>query len=202
MKVLLIGGTGIIGSAIASLLKEEHEVITVGKANGDYQVDIMDSKAIENLFKEVGQVDGIITTFGGAVMGPYYEQGEEDVSNAINSKLKGQIDVIRLGVHSVKDNGFIISTSGNSGDIMMPNTSLITATNAAIEGYVKSTALEPLRGIRINVVSPSMVKESMELYNLNIPGGVSAADTAKIYKEVMESDQSGKVAKVSEYLSK
>lgn len=202
MKILLIGGTGIIGSAIATLLKEDHEVITVGRTNGDYQVDIMNSQSLEELFRKVGPVDGIITTFGGAIMEPYYEQKDEDVALAINSKLKAQIDVIRLGVHSVKDNGFIIATSGASGELLMPNSSLLTTANAGIEGYVKSTAVEPLRGIRINAVSPSVVKESIELLKLNFPGGISAADTAKVYKMVMESDQNGKIAKVHEYLRK
>lgn len=202
MKVLLIGGTGVIGSAISSLLKQEHEVITVGRTNGDYQVDIMDSQTIEDLFKKVGPVDGIISTIGGAVMGPFQMQKEEDVTLAINSKLKAQIDIIRLGVHTVKDNGFIISTSGASGDILMPNSSLLTAANAGVEAYIRSLSVEPLRGIRINAVSPSVVKESIELLKLDFPGGVSAADTAKVYKMVMESDQTGRIAKVHEYLRK
>lgn len=202
MKILLIGGTGIIGSAIASNLKEEHEVITVGRSNGDYQADIMNSQSLEELFKKIGPVDGIVSTFGGAVMGPFHEQKEEDVNLALNSKLKGQIDVMRLGIHSVNDNGFIIVTSGASGDLLMPNSSLMTASNAGVEGYVKSTGVEPFRGIRINVVSPSIVKETMDLLKLDFPGGVSAADTARVYRMVMESDQTGTIAKVHEYLRK
>jgi len=200
MKILVVGGTGIIGTAITSLLKEEHDVITVGRSNGDYQVDIGDRSSVKKLLEDVGQVDGIISTCGIAGFGPFQSQTDEDVEIAINTKLMGQMDLIRLGVHAVKENGFILVTTGAASYDYLPGASLITMANTGLEGYVRAINIEPHNGVRINAVSPSIVKETMELMDFEIPGAVSAADTASVYKMVMESDESGIVAKVHEYL--
>lgn len=202
MRILVVGGTGIIGSAIDSLLKEEHEVITVGKSKGDYQADITDKDSLVKLFENVGKVDGIISTCGVAQIGPFQTHSDKDVEVTINSKLKGQVDLIRLGVHSVNENGFILVTTGAASENYMPGGSLITMANAGLEGYVHAINIEPFNSIRINAVSPSIVEETMALMNIELPGAVSAADTASVYKKVMDSNESGIVAKVHEYLNK
>lgn len=202
MKILVVGGTGIIGSAIVSQLKESHEVIAVGRSNGDYQVDIESKDSIEQLLKSVGPVDGIISTTGGAGMGPFHTHSDEAIAFSINSKLKGQMDLIRLGVHHVKDNGFIIVTSGSATHEFMPGASLVTMTNAGIEGYVRAINVEQYKGIRINAVSPSLVEESAKLYNFDIEHTIPAADTASVYKMLIESDESGIVVDVRGHLNK
>lgn len=201
MKILVIGGTGTLGSAVVSLLKKEHEVITVGLNNGDYQVNIEDKSSLEDLFKTVGEVDGIISTCGDGRMAPFQTQSDGDIDLAINSKLKGQIDIIRLGVHYVKEKGFIIITTGTASNNYMPGASSITMANNGLEGYVKALSVEPFNGIRINVVSPYFIKETCEMLNFDIPNAVSAANTASVYKMVMDSNKSGIIADVPEYLT-
>jgi len=54
----------------------------------------------------------------------------------------------------------------------MPDTSAISMACAAIEAFVKAAALE-LQDIRLNVVSPIFVKESMAQMGLPTEGGLS-----------------------------
>lgn len=200
MKIVVVGGTGIIGSAVVSLLKKEHDVITVGKTRGDYHVDIENKASIKKLFEEIGDVDGIISTCGGAKMGPFHSQSDDEIDLAINNKLKGQINLIRMGIHSVKENGFILVTSGSASHTYIPGASSITMASIGLEGYVRAINIEKFKGIRINVVSPIFVKETADIMGLIIPDAISAADTATVYKMVMDSGDSGIVAEVPEYL--
>lgn len=203
MKILVIGGTGLIGSTIVNLLKaDNHEVIAAGRSRGDFQVDIADKASLEKLLSDVGEVDGIISTCGGTGMGPFHLQTDEDIDIALNSKLKGLINTIRLGVHTVKENGFILVTTGAASHTFSPGTSSITMTNAALEGYVKAINVEQYRGVRVNAISPAFVTETAKLYGMDVPNTISVADTASVYKKVMESKESGIVADVLEYLNK
>ncbi len=202
MKILVIGGTGTLGSALVSTLREEHEVISVGRTRGDYQVNIEDKASLENLLAEVGEVDGIISTSGDGKMAPFQIQSDEDIDLAINSKLRGQLDIIRLGVHKVKENGFILITTGTASSNYMPGASSITMANTALEGYVKAINVEPYKGIRINAVSPYFIKETCELFNFDIPNAIPAADTASVYVNMMTSPDSGTVVDVMAALNK
>ena len=40
MKIVIIGASGTVGRAVAEELGRRHEVIRVGRTQGDYQVDI------------------------------------------------------------------------------------------------------------------------------------------------------------------
>lgn len=197
MKILVVGGTGIIGKAVVSLLGKEHELISVGKRSGDYQVDIEDKASITKMFEDFKNVDGVIATTGMAAIGPFQHQTDEDLSVAVNNKLMGQVNLIRVGIHHINKNGFIIVTSGSATHTPMPGMSSITMAGAGLEGYVRAINVENESEIRVSVVSPALVKETMELMNIELPGAVSAADTAKVYRTVMESRESGIIAHVS-----
>lgn len=202
MKILVVGGTGTLGSAVVSLLEKDHEVISVGRTSGDYQVDIENKASIEKLFEKIGTVDGVISTCGDGRVAPFHIQSDEDMDLAINSKLKGQIDLIRVGVHSVKENGFILVTTGTASHTFMPGASSITMANNGLEGYIRAINIEQFNGVRINAVSPYFIKETVEMMKLDVPNAISAADTATVYKMVMDSSDSGIVADVPKYLNR
>jgi len=201
MKILVIGGTGTIGSEIVTLLRKEHEVIAVGHTKGDYTVEIENKNSLKELFEKVGPVDGIISTTGGGNLGPFLEQTDEDIDVALNSKLKGQIALVRTGFSSVKENGFIILTTGTASHAYMPGGSSISMATAGLNAYVKAINVERQNGVRISAVSPAFVKETAEMMHLEIPNAISAADTARVYKMVMDSNESGLIAEVPEYLN-
>ena len=43
MKIVIVGAAGDIGQAACKELKSRHEIITVGRSSGDYQLDIADN---------------------------------------------------------------------------------------------------------------------------------------------------------------
>ena len=73
MKIILIGASGTLGSAIARELGQRHDIITVGKTRGQYQVDVTRSDSIRDLFERVGKVDAIVSATGSLHFGPLAE---------------------------------------------------------------------------------------------------------------------------------
>jgi uncharacterized protein YbjT (DUF2867 family) len=55
MKIIVIGASGTVGRAVAQELSQRHEVIRVGRTQGDYQVDITSQQSVRTcLRKPVG----------------------------------------------------------------------------------------------------------------------------------------------------
>ncbi len=201
MKILVIGGTGTIGKEVVSLLKKEHEVIAIGRKSGEYQMDLEDKASIEQMFEDIKEVDGVISLAGDGVMSPFHALTDEQLDLALNSKLKANINLIRVATGKVKENGFIIITTGTASHTFFPGASSISMAQAGIEAFVKAIQLERVNNVKINVVSPAAVIETLAQFNLEIPNSVSAKDTAKVYQKMVETDQSGVIADVQEYLN-
>jgi hypothetical protein len=69
--------------------------------------------------------------------------------------------------------------------------------NAALEGFVRAAATE-LPGRRINVVSPTVLTESWDVFASYFPGfeSVPAARVALAYQRSVEGVQTGRVYRV------
>ena len=52
MKIVIIGASGIVGRAVTEELSRRHEVIRVGRTQGDHQVDITSQASVQALFKK------------------------------------------------------------------------------------------------------------------------------------------------------
>jgi len=200
-QILVIGGTGIIGNAVVDLLRSEHEVIAIGKSSGDYQVDIEDRASIEKMFEDIKDIDGVISTTGMATLAPLDQLSDADIDLALNNKLRGQVNLILEGLKHVKEGGFITLTTGAASHTPFPGGAAITMACAGLEGFVKAAEVEKGKNIRINVVRPAMVTESMKLFNLDVPYSVSANDTARVYKAVAERMESGQLYNIEDCLA-
>ncbi len=201
MKIAVIGGTGIVGTGIVNLLKKEHEVIAIGKTRGGYQVDLLNPESIQQLFKDIKNLDGIISTVGGGRMGALLELGPADFQYAFSSKLVANFNLVKEATNHLNSDGFIIVTSGIASVNPIPNAAILSVACAAMEAFVRSAAIENTNGISINAVSPAFVKETMELFGMDSSSGISALDTARVYKELIDTKANGVVANVPDYLS-
>lgn len=199
MKIILIGATGTIGQKVHERLKENHEVISVGFKEGDYQVDIGDKNSIQNLFDQIGEVDAVISTTGLSAFAPLGELTDEQFSLGWNNKLMGQINILRVGQSYVREGGVILLTSGMLANEPMPGSASTSAANGALNSFVKAASLDLGNTLRINAVSPIFVKETMEMMGMDSSDGMSAADTAKAYQSALEGSMTGEVIDVRNY---
>ena len=199
MKIVLIGATGTIGKALSQKLSG-HSLIRVGSSSGDYQVDIEDRASIKALFDKTGDVDAVISTTGMVAFAPVDALSIEQIKDSVNSKLVGQINVFQVGRAYVRNGGSITLTSGVLARYPMTTGSAASTVNAAIDAFVKATAFELNDEIRLNVVSPHFVKETMEMMGMDSESGISAADTANAYLHALKTPETGKSFDVAAYV--
>src|SRR5689334_9844079 len=112
MRLLLIGATGTIGSAVAAALRERHEVVAVTRHSAPCQVDIASMASIRALFDAAGPVDGVISAAGAARFKPLAQLDDDDFAFCLQNKLMGQVNLVREGLRRVRDGGALVVTSG------------------------------------------------------------------------------------------
>jgi NAD(P)-dependent dehydrogenase (short-subunit alcohol dehydrogenase family) len=193
MRILLIGATGTIGQAVTSALGTRHEVIPASRHKAHESVDISDPQSIKALFKRVGRVDAVVSAAGQAAFKPLAELSDTDFDFSIRNKLMGQVNVVRFGFSSIADNGSITITSGVLAQQPMQGAAAISLVNAGLEGFTRGAALEAPRGIRVNVVSPPWVTETLEAMGMPTTGGLPAVVVARSYVESVEGRMTGQV---------
>jgi NAD(P)-dependent dehydrogenase (short-subunit alcohol dehydrogenase family) len=194
-RILIVGATGTLGRAVANEFSSRHEVIPVGRTRGTYQVDITDSASIKALFDKVGKIDAIVSASGDLHFGPIAEMTPEQFRIGLNSKLLGQVSLALIGQHSLNDGGSITLTAGTVSDEPIRFGANASTVNAALEGFVRGAAVELTRGLRINVVSPSILQESMASFGPFFPGveAVPGSRVALGYVRSVEGVQTGRV---------
>ena len=69
----------------------------------------------------------------------------------------------------------------------------ISLVNSALEGFGRAAALEMERGIRVNVVSPNWVVDTLKMYNMDPSIGTSVDVVAKAYVKALEGTMTGEV---------
>ncbi len=193
MKIMVIGATGTIGKEIVKLLSAKHEIIKVGNTSGDFKVDLSERDSIVRLFQGAGEVDAVVSAAGQAKFGSLDELSDEDFHLSLHNKLMGQINLVRIGRQHIRDNGSFTLTSGVLAQHPMPGSAAISTVNAGLEGFVRAAALELERGVRVNVVSPGWVKETMEAMGMDSSEGTPAAQVALSYEQSVVGQQTGEV---------
>ncbi|MGD8278694.1 MAG: short chain dehydrogenase [Gemmatimonadota bacterium] len=197
MRVLLVGASGTIGSAIAAALEPRHEVIRASRHAGDHRVDITDRSSIEALFAATGAVHAVVSAAGAVRFGPLSRLSDDDFEFGLRSKLMGQANLVRTGMDHVLDGGSITLTTGLVARQPFPGGAMASMMNGALEAFVRAAALEMPRGIRVNVVAPPWVKETLERLGREPTGGLAAADVATAYVEAVEGTRNGAFIEVN-----
>ena len=195
MKIIVIGASGTVGRAVAQELNQRHEVIRVGRTQGDYQVDITSQQSVQSLFEKIGQVDAIVSATGNLFFGPLATMTDRDFNQGLQDKLLGQIRLALTGQHYLNDGGSITLISGIVAHEPIAQGVNATTVNAGLEGFVRAAACELPRGIRINLISPTVLTESAAVYDGFFPGfaSVPAASVAQAYRRSVEGVQSGRI---------
>ena len=142
MKVLVIGASGAVGSAVVAELAERHEVVRAGREHGEYRVDITLDESVEAMFKAVGPLDAIVVTAGSVFFGPLATMRPADFNIGLQGKLLGQVRVALLGQHVLRDGGSLTLTTGIVAQEPARLLANGSAVNASLEGFVRAAAIE------------------------------------------------------------
>ncbi|WP_430534537.1 short chain dehydrogenase [Listeria rocourtiae] len=165
MRVLVVGATGTIGKAIVSKLEQEkHTVITASRKGSDVVIDMTSVTSIQAMYEQVGKIDALVVAAGSAYFGPLATMTPENNEQSIEGKLKGQMNLVLLGLEHLNDGGSFTLVTGIMMDDPIKQGASAAMVNGGIRAFVKSAAIEMPRSIRINSVSPNVLQESWDKY--------------------------------------
>jgi NAD(P)-dependent dehydrogenase (short-subunit alcohol dehydrogenase family) len=193
MRILVIGGTGTIGSAVVARLSGQHNVMVGCRTSAAAAIDITDTASIRRLFEEEAPFDAVVCAAGDAVFKPIEDLTDDDHAFGLRSKLMGQVNVVRVGQCHVRNGGSFTLTSGKLGRRPMPGTTSYSVVNSGIEAFVRAASLELPRGLRINAVSPEWATTTLAAVGMDPAGGVPSSLIAEGYAVAVEGAMTGTV---------
>jgi NAD(P)-dependent dehydrogenase (short-subunit alcohol dehydrogenase family) len=197
VRVLVVGASGRLGTAVVAALGDRHEVVAASRS-GEHFVDLTNSASVAGLYASVGQVDAVVCTAGKTPYGPLAELTSDQWMAGVRDKLLGQVELVRLGLPHVADGGSFTLVSGILSEQPVPTSAVASTVDGGIDAFVRSAAIELPRGIRINTVSATVFEEAWDAYGAMFPGAtpIPVADAARACVESVEGDLTGQVLRV------
>jgi NAD(P)-dependent dehydrogenase (short-subunit alcohol dehydrogenase family) len=195
MKIVVVGATGTIGKLVVGALQARHDVIAVGNRGGSHQVDIEKAGSIRALFQKTGRFDALVATAGKVHYGDFAKATEKEFEIGLRNKLMGQVNLVLIGREFINDGGSFTLTSGSPAHDPVREGASASLVNGALNSFVIAAAIELPRALRINVVSPGLLEESVPAFGPWFPGHepVPGRRVANAYVKSVEGGQTGQV---------
>jgi NAD(P)-dependent dehydrogenase (short-subunit alcohol dehydrogenase family) len=191
MKIVVIGASGTIGTAVAHALESKHEVVRVSRT-GPIQADLKDSSSIDALFNSVGTVDAVVSCAASVPLTPLFSLSGTAGAEFCKAKLFGQLHLVHVALNRLEKHGSVTLTSGVFEEPMV-GSALGALVNTGLESFVQAALPELPQGLRLNVVSPGWIRETLINLRMNPDGGTPAAVVAEMYVKAIEGTMNGQV---------
>jgi NAD(P)-dependent dehydrogenase (short-subunit alcohol dehydrogenase family) len=188
MNIVVIGGNGTIGKAVVAALRPRHEVIVASRKSG---LDLRDEASIEKLFSAHKHLDAVVSCAGSGVWKPLEQLTSADFEQTLRYKLMGQVNLARIAARHLRDGGSITLTSGVLAREPMQGGAAFSLANAGVEGFAVGASIEFPRSIRVNVVSPPWIAETLAEMKMDPAQGQTAASCARAYVAAVEGAMTG-----------
>src|SRR6266849_830311 len=170
-----------------------------GRANsGDFQVEIENRESVRKLYQAVSSFDAVALAAGQVAFAPLSELTAEKWEFSLGSNLMGQINLVQEAIPFIKEKGSFTLVSGILNDDPIFAGVAASTVSGALEAFVRAAAIELPKGLRINVVSPTMLKESESQFAQFFLGmiPVEGWKVGQAYKRAILGAQTGRVYKV------
>ncbi len=125
--------------------------------------DVANLEDLDRLFAQVqeqfGRVDVLFANAGITPLGPFEAVTEEHFDNLFNINVRGLFFTIQKALPLLSEGASVILNASIVAQSGLPNTSIYSATKAAVRSLGRTLAAElSPRGIRVNVVSPGLIE--------------------------------------------
>ena len=174
---LIIGAAGGIGStlcrqlsakgarlAFAGRTPESLQVLADDLGGSTHPLDATSIDAVQAAVDEVvaehGRIDGLVNCVGSILLKPAHRTSAEEWRSTLAANLDTAFAAVRAGTSAMrKTGGSIVLLSSAAAEVGLPNHEAIAAAKAGVVGLARSAAASYApRGIRVNVVSPGLVR--------------------------------------------
>ena len=138
-------------------------VAELGDRATGIQGDVANLEDLDRLFAEVrdqfGRVDVLFANAGIAPLGPFEAVTEEHFDALFNINVRGLFFTVQKALPLLSEGASVILNASVVAQSGLPNTSVYSATKAAVRSLGRTLAAElSPRGIRVNVVSPGLIE--------------------------------------------
>jgi NAD(P)-dependent dehydrogenase (short-subunit alcohol dehydrogenase family) len=166
-------------------------VISASRKGSDVAVDLSDKASMVAMYEKVGKVGAVVCVGGAAKFAPLDALADDDYAFSLANKLMGQVNLVRCAVGHVDEGGSVTLTSGTLAQAPMIGSAAVSLVNAGVEGFVRAAALELQGKLRVNVVSPGWVSETLVSMGKDGSQGIAAAEVAKVYRRAVDETMTG-----------
>ena len=159
---LVIAASSAIGQAVVRYLISQGDTVFTtardnSKINPNALLDATDFDAVNEVFKEAGQIDGVVNCAGSLLLKGAHATSKEQYQAVIDSSLTTAFATVRAAGMHMKAGGAVVLISSAAALVGLANHEAIAAAKAGIIGLAQSAAstYAPLN-LRFNVVAPGM----------------------------------------------
>ncbi|MCY2958824.1 MAG: glucose 1-dehydrogenase [Planctomycetota bacterium] len=141
-------------------------------------------RAIAQVKKDAGRIDALFVNAGVAHFAPIEASDEAFFDNQFTTNVKGAYFTIQKALPLMPKGSAIVINASSVVNMGMPNSSVYTATKAAIASLARSLAQELApRGIRLNIVNPGPI-ETPIFGRMGLPAETTQAMAGQILSQV------------------
>ncbi len=164
---LVIAASSGIGQAVVSLLQQSgHTVFTTARDNSkitpDAVLDACDFDAVDEVFKQAGEIDGVVNCSGSLLLKSAHQTTKEQYQAVIDASLTTAFATVRAAGKQMKNGGAVVLISSAAALEGLANHEAIAAAKAGIIGLTyAASASYAHQHLRVNTVAPGLVETTL-----------------------------------------
>ena len=208
MNVLVVNGSGSIGSALVSELSNEGHNVTYTSSNGNHSNHgervhwrYSGEESVKELFIDLkskfNHLDAVVNCLGSIFLKPAHLTDASDFDQTLDINLRSSFFIIKEAVPMMKKNGgnmlFFSSAASNIG---LANHEAIAAAKGGLEGLVKSAAATYSKNnIRVNAIALGLVESNLSSNIVSNPMSLEISKKMHSLGRIGSPDSVSKIAK-------
>jgi 3-oxoacyl-[acyl-carrier protein] reductase len=164
---LVTGGASGLGAAAAERLRADGLTVTTLDlgAGADVTADVTDEAALRRVAADTGPVDVLVNSAGIVGVGkPLLDTTTDEWRQVLDVNVLGTVNAIRVFVPGMRDRGWgrVVNMASIAGKEGNPNSSIYSASKAAVIGLTKSIGKElATTGVLVNAIAPAVIATPM-----------------------------------------
>jgi NAD(P)-dependent dehydrogenase (short-subunit alcohol dehydrogenase family) len=181
---LVIAASSGIGQATVTLLKAAgHSVFTTArddsKITPDAILDATDFDAVDAVFKQAGELDGVVNCSGSLLLKSAHLTSKEQYQSVIDASLTTAFATVRAAGKHMNKGGAVVLISSAAAMEGLANHEAIAAAKAGILGLVLSAAATYSgQNLRVNAVAPGLTQTPLT-------AALTSNETSRKFSEAM-----------------